>query len=514
MFQALSNSIQFPHWVEPDSRWRQLELYDLLLDGKFYDKLPHHFYEEEDRQGRAIPLMTRRPSVQYRLPRYVARWAARKLFAGRHAPKIRAKDDAAALTARSIASAANLWSKMFDAAYRGSVGSVAVTFRIDGDKCGLKVWRSVLCSPAFDDFGELVNLRVHYVTSGAVLVAAGIPVDDPNQEYWFIRDYGQEQEITYAPPRKVDWNPLKGVDGLAPALETKHGLGFVPGIWIANPGASAGPDGPALWEDAIPNTIEIDYLLSQAARGARYNCAPQLVTTGQILNLGENTLVRGPQTYLAFDAARKDQQGNVLGEGGAKLLEMDGGGMKAALEAADRLKHLALEQIGAIQKEPSELPAPLSGRAMEFLDEDAHDVVMQWRTTYGDGGALQLLRKILTAMDAKIDPKSIWLQWPRIYQPTPDDMVKIVTALGMAIKPIEVGKPNEQGVVKTLPPLMDAKTAREYLEANLDLSIIEDSNAQEGPGDVSDELPEISQIESNPYWTLSPPSGSDFPNFP
>jgi hypothetical protein len=186
---------------------------------------------------------------------------------------------------------------------------------------------------------------------------------------------------------------------------------------------------------------------------------------------------------------------------------MNGGGMKAALEAADRLKHLALEQIGTIQKEPSELPAPLSGRAMEFLDEDAHDVVMQWRTIYGDGGALQLLRKILTAMDTGIDPKSIWLQWPRIYQPTPDDMVKIVTALSMAIKPIEVGTPNEQGVVKTLPPLMDAKTAREYLEANLDLSIIEDSAEQEGPGDISDEVPEIPQTTANPYWTLSPPNG-------
>lgn len=498
MFKKLSQSYKFPHWAGAGTRWQRLVLYDNLLDGIFYDHLPFSFYDETDSQGAPIELARRRPSVQYRLPRYVARWAARKLFAGRHAPKVRVSSGDAGLVKKLVAQS-HLWPRMYEAAYRGSVGSVGVTFRVDGERCGIKIWHAVDCSPSFDDFGELTQLRVHYVTNGLSLALLGLPVEKPNESYWFVRDFLPDREVTYAPPRLQDWNPVSGGE-LAIALETTHNLGFVPGVWIANPGCIDGPDGPALWEDAIPNTIEMDYLLSQAARGARYNCAPQLVTIGPVRNTPEGGFVRGPQTYLAFDPAHKNQQGETLGGGDAKLLEMTGSGTKAALDTAERLKKDALEQIGVIHKDPSEMPGPLSGRAMEFVDEDAHDVAMLWRTTYGDGAALQLLRKMIAATELGVDPTKVTLQWPRIYQPTPDDLVKLVTGLAMAVKPIEVGQPNEQGEVQTLPALMDIDTAKAYLEANLDLGVIDEPDVDSAPGAGNDAPPRQPQDESNPSY--------------
>lgn len=501
MFQKISSKMDLPSWASGGSRWATLLIRDRLLDGTFYNHLPYAFYEEEDPQGRAILLEQRRPSTQYRLPRYVARWAGRKLFAGRHIPKIRAKKLVDETAVAALLTNTRIWQTMFEAVYRGSVGSVAVSFRVEKDRVGLHVWRAVWCSPVFDDFGELALLRVHYTTTGVQLRAKSLPAEHPEQMYWFIRDYTSQAEITYVPVLVDDWNPATGFREpeaqLVPAVELPHGLNFVPAVWISN------PDGVALWEDAIPNMIEIDYLLSQAARGSRYNCAPQLVTVGQLAN--GNEVTRGPTTYLAFDSARKSAEGETLGGGDAKLLEMTGTGAEAALRVVEQLKKMALEQIGVIHHDPSEIPGPLSGRAMEFLDNDAHDVAMQWRTIYGDGGALPLICKILRVLAPALDVTSLWLQWPRIYQPTPDDLLSIVNALKIASTPTILvpgqpatdvedkpnGRPSSPGSAPLIAePLLDLKTARAYLEANMDLGILDDTEDGPAPGPAgSDPIP-------------------------
>jgi hypothetical protein len=411
---------------------------------------------------------------------------------------------------------------MWDAAYRGSVGSVAITFRVEDQKIGLKVWRAVWCSPQFDDFGELTNLRVHYVTTPTELMALGFTGLESNQKYWFIRDYSMNWEATYVPVKEGDWNPVEGFKDKERKLVVldgkvvEHKLGFVPGIWIANPGGML-PDGPALWEDAIPDTIEVDYLLSQAARGSRYSCAPQLVTKGQVLQPEGQENGLNPTTVLSFQADQKDPEGNMLGGGDAKLLEMDGKGAEAALKIVDALKKMALEQIGVVQKDPGEMPGPLSGRAMEYLDEDAHDTAMQWRNVYGDGGALPLICKILRTLDPSIDVTQLWLQWPRIYQPTPADLQSIIQALVQATAPALVGpapttgpdgKP--QGEQAVLPPLLDRQVASDYLIANMDLGIIDDTNGGAVPGAGSGGEPNPAPVGEDvvmvgPYWRILPP---------
>jgi hypothetical protein len=492
MFRSISGRIDLPSWmgsVDQDTRWRRLTVFDLILDGKFYDHLKHDFYTEKLAGGGEVAIQDRRPSVQYRLPRYAARWAARKMFAGRHIPQVASEDAKVQTAIASLLSQIRVWPTMFEAAYRGSVGSVAITFRAINGKIGLNVWRAAVCTPEFDDLGDLRALTVHYVVPGRDLLRLGFRDIESQAGYWFIRHYDENQEITFRPIEKSKWNPVDGdpgllipADGEMPTIN--HGLGFVPAVWIANLGGTP-PDGACLWEDAIPNSIEIDYLMSQGARGTRYNSAPELVTQGRIINLPDDgDMVRSPTRYLAFDAATRLEDGSTIGGGDAKLLEMSGAGAEATIKLVEELKKMALEQIGLVQKDPSKLPGPLSGRAMEFLDEDSHDVAMQWRSTYGDGGALPLIRKIVKVLSPKVDTDGLWLRWPRLYQPTPQDLVDMTNALRMAVAPqaVTTGEGETGKTVTIIEPLVDLPTASAFLRANMDLTVLGNEDSVQHAG--------------------------------
>ena len=454
MYRTIANSINYPQWAGTagsPTRWRSLDQRDRLLDGTFYDHLQYGFYEET-RPGtqQKIRLEERRPSSQYHLPRMVARWSARKLWTGRHVPRIRHEDKSVTRVISQLTIASRFNEVMTNATILGSVGSVAIVFRVDPSEevpqVAFKTWRARDCSPDFDDFNNLTCLRVHYNVRGASLIPLGVRVSadgleiNPDGEYWWVRDYGTQEELSYIPPRVEDWNPVTGWSrqGLSfvPYKIVPHGLGFVPGVWIKNLSGTCGIDGIGTWQDSINISVEIDYLLSQSSRGTRYNCAPELVIVGKLAH-SEDEIGRGPEDYIHLEASVKQDNGDSFGESKASLLEMTGEGIKAAQELIDKLRNMALEQIGATRKDPEKLKGVMSGRAMEFLDEDSHDLVMELRSSYG-GGALELLRKVVRALGgASGDPKGLILDWPRLYQPTPEDLAHLIPALVQAATPIQ-----------------------------------------------------------------------------
>ena len=88
MFRTICSSIKYSSlWAgtaDAPSRWRRLDQLDRFLDGTLYDHLIYDFYcETRPGSEEIIPLLERRPSSQYNLPGMVARWSARKLWAGR-----------------------------------------------------------------------------------------------------------------------------------------------------------------------------------------------------------------------------------------------------------------------------------------------------------------------------------------------------------------------------------------------------------------------------------------------
>jgi hypothetical protein len=515
MFTKISSTVKYPHWVRLDPRYKKLDLYDRLLDGTFYDDLPYAFYDEQQQNGEPVPPEQRRPSAQYRLPRMVARWSARKLFAGRHAPRIWHKDKAVRRRVTKIAQAARLCEKMLEAVMLGSVGSVCVTFRITkvgDDPVGivLSVWRAKYCYPTFTSDGDLDRLRICYLTSGANLKALDAPGVDVRETYWFIRDYDAEQEVTYAPVLKDDWNPIEGFSDegrrLTPWPEEvyDHDLGKVPGQWFVNLSGGAAPDGTCTWEDAIPNSIEIDYTLSQIGRGTRYNCSPQPVIKGEIVN-SDGTIDRGPTHYIHLAGDRKDADGNVLGGASASLLEMSGAGIKVALDLIHSLRNMALEQISASRKDPEKIKGQLSGRAMEFMEEDSDDLAMELRSQYGEHGMLPLLRKIVQAVDPQMDADGLALQWPRLNQPTPDEIAVLIPALALAIDPLgaakqkipapklnasDDAKPAQPSIPPEMPTpdpafsLLTPEEARTYLKTLMDMAMLD---LDEGDDDLDED---------------------------
>jgi hypothetical protein len=460
MFRKTAEKIRYPEWAKKWPRYTRLDQFDRLLDGTFYDHLPNAFYDETDQAQKMIPLEERRPSAQFRLPRMVARWSARKLFAGRHRPKLRLKDKPKLMPLNGLLRRAKFWQKMAEAVLLGSVGSIAVTFRVEGKgkeaRLALTLWRAKFCKPSFDEFGDLAQLRISFTAAGAGLLAFGLTTDIDDKpikataEYWFIRDYTTTDEITYVPVPKEDWNPVDGfVAESQPPKQLKpstmvvtHGLGFVPGQWFVNLAGGNGIDGDCTWADAIPNSIELDYTLSQIGRGTRYNAAPQLVIVGELMN---DDLTRSPSTVLQVKAGYKEDDGLTLGEGDAKLLEMSGTGTDAGLKLIDKLRAYALEQIAAVRKDPDKMKAPLSGRAMEYLDEESNDLVMDLRSQYGEDGALPLIKKIAlaTKMLGEQEVGALQLQWPRLFQPTPDELFALVQALAMAMDPLKTTQPGQ-----------------------------------------------------------------------
>lgn len=527
MYQKICTKISRPDWMKRDRRYVRLDCFDLLLDGEFYDHLPSAFFDEMNSSNEPISLEDRRPSAQFKLCRWVARWTARKIFAGRHQPRLVHTDKEAAVKIRKLANSSKLWRTMLETAFCGAVGSVAVTFRVDRPSEGepsvhFSIWRAKYCVPSFDEAGNLSALRLQYQTTYGQLKQMGAPGIEPGKKYWFVRDYLPDAEVTYNPVEVKDWNPVDGFheDGKSfvpwEDESKKHNLGFVPGHWFVNLAGGKAPDGACTFEDAIPNSIELDYNLSQLGRGSRYNSTPQLVVIGELRNA---QVVRGPMQYLHLEAEQKGEEGeSQTGRGDAKLLEMGGAGMDAALRLLEFLRNLALEQISASRKDPEKMRGPLSGRAMEFLEEDCADLVSELRTQFGEFGMLPLLKKAIRALKMDVDEAGIALQWPRTFALTAIDLSQILAPMTAAVTPLPKAGPQgsvgPDGAVQPEElgePFLDPVRMREWLYQQMDLNSTEDPDGLEEAPDTAHATDTVSDAPEPIVPTAEDDTGGDAP---
>lgn len=464
MFKKIGDKITYKEWAS--ERYKRLDQFDRLLDGKFYNHIANSFYDETAAQNKYIKLEDRRPSAQYNLCKSVPRKIARKLFSGRHAPRFAHKNEALHQAATALAREGFLAKKLMRAAVWASVGAVCVTFKIleDGAKqkrIVFEVWRAKYCEPTFDELGELKSLRVSYLTRGYNFPALyGISKDDdgkdiaPGALYWHVFDLDTERYMLYHPRPEDAWPPSqerplkKMADTNQP---TPHNYGFVPGHWFVNLTSGDEIDGECLFEPAISTAIDIDYTLSSLGRGVRYNASPEVVLIGKRKNHGfddrTNTeIVRGPTNVIEMEAAKRDPAGNQIGGGDAKLLEMSGQGIDVGLKYVETLRKLALESIAASRKDPDKIGGPQSGRAMEMLDDDPLDLYDELRTALGENGSLPLTRKAMRAAKkdghrllAEVDLAqldALGYYWPKPYQPGAQELFQLAQGLVQLVTPI------------------------------------------------------------------------------
>lgn len=471
MFTKISEQIQWKSW-EKDPRFQRLELLDRLQDGTFYSHLQYSFYDEmRPNSDEYVKLIHRRPSAQYNLCGMISKMVARKLFAGRHGPRLLNPKEEVASRIRSLIEEAELPKKMQQLAFWGACGSAALTFKIVSSKMTCCVWRAKFCQPFFSDNCDLNTLRVQYVVPGCELIALDIRFDNigeeikPGDNYWFCMDHRADADVTYYPVKvdaKDDERTYIPIDD--PEWTVSHALGVTQAHWFENLSGGVSPDGAATFQYAIPMSIEIDYTLSQLGAAIRYNASPQLVIVGDVRNgSSDGTFARSPANTLHLEHERKDNDGGVsLGRGDAKLLEMTGNGINAGLDYVDKLRKFALEQISAVRKDPEQLKGALAAKAMEMIDEEFIDLVNELRTSYGEGGYLPCVKKMakvailaghpLMEGVTEQDVDLLTLQWPKIYTPTAAEAQQLSAAL---VQAVEAG-------------ILDKKVASSFLANALD----------------------------------------------
>jgi len=228
MFQTICDLIPWDGDASP--RTRRLELMRRVLEGTLYDALPYEFHDERSASGEYIPLRRRRPSVRYALARVVVEDSVALLFSAGHFPEVASPDAAVRDALGRVARDCRLNQVMTEAAIRGSVGSCCLLLRVLQGRVFVDVldtaWLTPLWQADAPDVLECVTER--YKVPGRELQALGYEVADPGGAYWFQRRWDSEAE-TWFVPLAVG---AAGVPAVDAGRSVRHGLGFVPMVWI------------------------------------------------------------------------------------------------------------------------------------------------------------------------------------------------------------------------------------------------------------------------------------------
>ncbi len=267
MFRTLCDQIPFDH--DFPARTHTLTILQRVIDGTLYDVLPYEFHEERTAGGDYIPLRLRRPSVRYALARIVVEDSVALLFSDGHFPALECPDRTTRDAVAALVRSTRLNSVMTQAALRGSIGSVAILLRILRSRPFLEVLDTPYLTPVWDAEAPdtLLAVTERYKVAGSELAANGYEVADTKAVYWFERSWDNEWE-TWFTPIAVGSTAAATPDT---ARSVRHGLGFVPIVWVRNLPGSKGIDGACTFRAAVETGIEIDYQLSQAGRGLKYS---------------------------------------------------------------------------------------------------------------------------------------------------------------------------------------------------------------------------------------------------
>lgn len=421
MFKTLKNRIQ----RDKDFPLRQFDI-DVLtrvLRGSLYDHLQYDFNQERiDGIGEYIPLRDRRPSVRYGLCRTVVDDSVSLLFSEGHFPEIDCADETTRDRLELIVKEARLNQVMIDAATIGSVGSVAIFFRVLSNRVFFQAANTQYLTPVWkaDAPDTLERVIEQYKVKGSVLKGMGYPIDadDMGADFWFRREWDDIAETWFAPWEvSADQDDGPAVDA---AKTTTHGLGFVPVVWVKNLPGGDDIDGECTFPaEAIDTQIEIDYQLSQAGRGLKYSSDPTLLIKEPAVG-NDGAIIKGGGNALVVSA-----------DGDARLLEINGTAAAAVIEYVRCLRELGMETAHGNRANADKLSAAQSGRAMELMNQSLIWLADKLRISYGEGALLDLLNMIVKASAVfSLVSKSgveigelnanepLSLRWPHWYQPT------------------------------------------------------------------------------------------------
>jgi len=431
MFKTIADKI--PSDSDYPVRRQTINVLTRILDGKFYDHLPHSFHTETNPAGEYAPLRDRRPSVKYALCRTVVDDSVSLVFSEGHFPDIDCADETVRGKLADAIKESKINEIMLDAATKGSVGSVAIQFRVLDGRMFFDARSTEFLTPVYDPQAPdtLIKIVERYKVRGEDLVAAGynIKSDEHKTEFWMHTEWDADNETWFIPYLVRPDKPI------TPRIDKKHSvnhaLGFVPWVWVKNLPGGDDIDGRSTFADAIDTSIEVDYLLSQGGRGLKYASDPTLLIKEPAFSDG--TITKGAGNAIKVSA-----------DGDAKLLEINGTASAALIDYVKFLRELAIESIHGNRMGADKIAAAQSGRAMEIMNAALINLADKLRLSYGEGALLSLLKMIVAASNKypiKVDggdlgklnaKEKITLRWPAWYAPTAEDRMNTSTTLKTA----------------------------------------------------------------------------------
>lgn len=385
MFVALSKKIGRDTDYAP--RVARLSVLRHVLEGTIYDCLTYEFHQERNDAGEYIKLAQRKPSVRYNLSRLLVEDSISLLFGEGRFPRVTCADQKSMQILADVIDETGLCEVLQDAAFRGSIGSIAILMRVLDGRLFFDVMDTTFLTPAWNPLAPdtLLSVTEQYKVRGDVLKEMGYAIADLDlqAQFWFRRIWDLSGENWFLPwkvnPTQSDPGPM-----LDEARTVKHQLGFVPIAWIKNLSGGDQYDGACTFKPAIDTQIEIEYQLSQAGRGLKYSSDPTLLIK-EPAGDGE-PIVRSAANALVVDK-----------DGDAKLLEINGTAAAAVIEYVKALREMALETIHGNRSSADKVSSAQSGRALEMLHQPLIWLADKLRTSYGARGLLPLMRMVVAA---------------------------------------------------------------------------------------------------------------------
>jgi len=336
-------------------------------------------------------------------------------FGNDHFPAVVCKDESIIDFCQDLIEETSLNSIMIEAATYGSVGSIVVLMRIFNGKVFWEVKTTQYLTPVYDpeDPKCLIKLTEKFKVKGKDLIDLGYVIADADKDldFWFLREWNQQDEVYYKPYKVADKKAKAVVDK---SRTFHHGLGFVPGVWIKNLPKPGSIDGWCTFCLAIDTGIEIDYQLSQGGRGLKYASDPTIILKlddqmtfseqngteiAQSITLSDGTSasVQGfPASSMGKRVVRSANNALTVGkEEDVKLLEISGTAAKAVGEYVRALREYALESMHGNRANADKVNAAQSGRAQKEMNQALIWLADKLRISYGEEGFVKILEMAL-----------------------------------------------------------------------------------------------------------------------
>lgn len=444
-------------------RAHHLSMMRRLLNGTFYSVLRHQFDEERAGNDEYVPLRDRQPSVHVgtNLIRTVVEDSVFMLFGERQFPEVDTSNATARQVIADLIKETKLGQVMRDAAFRGSVGSIAVRIHLSKNgRVHYKVFDTEFLTPIWnDDEPDVLDAVIQkYKIKGIDLHRQGYPikVEDRKADFWFQRIWDDLAEWWFVP-----WKVSDDTEDAphTPEIDLKrtveHRLGFCPMRWGRNLHGGDDIDGGCTFRPVVDTCIEMDKQMSQLGRGLKYTQDPLLLikeppveqvfgSNGMeevTLPNGQVSYVRAPNSALVINSA----------EGGdAKFLEINGTAANAVIEYYETLKKNVIETVHGNRISPENIGGGARGAmALQMVNASLVMLADTLRATYGEDlllgliaqfqklvaarpGQVRVNGKVVPAEVAKADDLS--LRWKDFYAPTPQDLLNTAQALAHQIK--------------------------------------------------------------------------------